>query len=292
MKDWDDYRFILALARQKSLRGAAKALGVNHSTVSRKLSWLNQSAGNDLFEKTPLGYQVTSLGQQWLKTAEEMEVLTLSAERKQRALTDTELSGKVSLSLSNPIAEYILPEAFNTFNQEFPNIELCIDATEAVVNLDRSEADVVVRSAQNPPDHLVGRRLFPYSVCYYANRDYFHGTSEDNFTWIGSESDPKHPQWIEQSPFPNKPVKTRTTGYHSRYLALCAGMGLARAACFMADQNPALMRLPGASPFPTMDFWVLTHPDLRDSPRIRAVMNYLTEAMRKKQSLIQGELPI
>lgn len=292
MKDWDDYRFILALARQKTLRGAAKALGVNHSTVSRKLSWLNQSAGKDLFEKTPLGYQVTPSGQQWLNTAESIEELTLSAERKLRALTDTTLSGKVSLSLSNPIAEYILPEAFTAYHQEFPNIELCIDATEAVVDLDRSEADVVVRSAKNPPEHLVGRRLFPYYVCYYADRDYFHTTSENDYTWVGSEKDAMYPQWVEQSPYPKAPVLTRTTGYHMRYLALCAGMGLARGACFMADQNPKLMRLPGATPFPTLDFWVLTHPDLRHSPRIRAVMAYLTEAMRAKQSLIQGKLPI
>lgn len=287
MKDWDTYRFILALERSKTLRGAAEQLGVNHSTVSRKLAWLNSCQSEPLFERHQKSYQITEYGRHWLETAEHIETLALSAERKQRARSQ-ELSGKVSLSVSPPIAQYMLGEALSTFSQHYPNIELTIDASEINVDLDRSEVDVVVRTTNDPPEHLVGRRLFPYAVCYYAQKDYFYRTPSENLNWIGTDTDPKHPDWVKGTPYPDAPVTVRTTGYQMRFLALATGMGLSRGACFMADGHPDLLRLPQSEPFLTMELWILTHPDLRDSPRIKAVMTYLVEAIEAKKALIQG----
>ena len=289
MDDWDNFRFILALERGKTVRGAAQLLGVNHSTVSRKLAWLNQSQGAVLFERTPSGYQISELGRRWLDTAEQIEALTLTADRKNRALASPALSGKVSLSASAPIAQFLLSDALPEFIRRYPKIELCLDATEQNVNLDRSEADIVVRSSNSPPEHLVGRRMFPYWVCYYATHEYFASTQPENFCWIGGAQDEQKPAWVAQSPYPNAPVTVRTTGYQMRFLALTSGMGLSRAACFMADGHPGLRRLPGAKPFEGMDLWVLTHPDLRHSPRIQALMTFLAQTLMDQKALIQGQ---
>ena len=291
MNDWDDYRFILALERSGSVRGAAELLGVNHSTVSRKLTWLNQRQGEPLFERTPKGYQITDSGRMWLKAAEDMEAIVLSSQRKYRGRQDAQLSGRVSLSVSIPIAQYLLADALPQFAQDYPGIELCIDASELNVDLDRSEADVVLRSTNSPPEHLVGRRLFPYGVSYYAHRDYLAQTNMEDYTWIGTEADDTFPPWLEQSPYPHAPVTTRTTGYHMRFLALTAKLGLSRGACFMADNHPELVRLPGAEVFTHLDFWILTHPDLRQSPRVRAVMDFLNQCMTEKKDLILGQRP-
>ena len=292
MKGWDDYQFILALARHKTVRGAAQTLGVNHSTVSRRLAWLNQSERQVLFERIQGGYQITEFGQNWLTAAEEMEAVILSADRKQRANQNSTLTGKVSISVSVPIAEFLLSNSLGEFRSAYPNIQLCIDATEVNVNLDRSEADVVLRSAVCPPEHLVGRRLIPYSVGFYGNREYMRNTLPQDYSWIGSQDEAETLEWIKDSPYPEAPLATSTTGYHMRYLALSAGMGLARAACFMADQNPKLVRLPNTDVFESLDLWVLTHPDLRASPRIRAVMGFLADTILNQRALIIGDNPI
>lgn len=292
MKDWDNYRLILALARKKTLRAAAEALNVNHATVSRKLAWLNQTHESPVFERKPVGYHITEYGKPLLYAAEEMESVVLSSERKHKALEPEEASGQVSISVSDPFIQFILSDNLAEFAKTYPKIELCIDASEQYVNLDRSEADVVVRSTNNPPEHLVGRRLFPYAVSYYAERKYFEETSPKDYCWIGRPEDSNTPDWILHTPFPQAPLTIRTTGYESRYLALLSGMGLSRAACFMADSTPELIRLPNATVFNALDLWVLTHPDLRHSPKIKVVMQYLIEAFSNKRALLMGEKPL
>lgn len=267
-------------------------LGVNHSTVSRKLAWLNEKHASPLFERNTKGYQISNFGRPWLKAAEEMEAIVLSSERRQRAQDNAELCGDVSLSVSIPIADYLLRDHLPHFNTLYPHINLCIDASELNVDLDKSEADVVIRSTNNPPEHLVGRRLFPYAVGYYGHKDYLNNTEMEDYTWIGTPQDKTFPEWVEVSPYPHAPVKVRTTGYHMRFLALTSKMGIARAACFMADCHPELTRLPNSETFMTLDFWVLTHPDLRYSPRVKAVMEFLIGALNDKKPLISGQCPL
>lgn len=297
MNDWDDYRFILALARYKTLRGAAKALHINHSTVSRKLAVLNSNKDKEVFLRGQDGYYVSKSGQALLKAAERMELLSLSAQRKFKAEEDKELSGEVSLSLSIPIAEYLLNDALAQFSKAYPNIRLSITATENSLDLDRSEADIVIRTAKQPPAHLVGKRLFPYAVSFYASKSYLEKTKKQDFVWIGAADDTRNaigidkqrPEWLQNSPYPNIPIHTRGSGYQMRYAALCAGMGLSRAACFMADQNPQLVKLPNSKTILSLDFWVLTHPDFKESPLIKTVMNYFIWALEKNRTLIMGQ---
>lgn len=290
MNDWDNYRFILSLARQHTLRGAAAELGVNHSTVSRKLAWINKHESNDVFRRSAQGYCITEYGQTLLDAALQMESLVLSARRKNKAHNEKSLTGEVSVALSLPIAQFILADALTDFKAHFPNIKLIIDASESNVDLDQSEAEIVLRSANQPPEHWVGKRLFPYAVGFYANSNYFKATNPDNYVWIGASSDNDTSQWLQQTPFANCPVNVIAGDYHMRYLALSNGMGLGRAACFMADQNPNLQRIQNTDVFFSLDFWVLTHPDLLKSAMIKAVMQYFIDAFESKRALIQGEL--
>lgn len=283
------YRLVLAVQRAKTLRGAAVQLGVNHSTVSRKLAWLNSTYSQLVFEKTPTGYRITDFGQHLVDAAEKIEAITLSAERMNRA-RNSSLAGRVRLSVSIPIMRYLLADHLSGFVQQYPNIELVLHASERVVDLDQSEADVVIRSSQSPPDHLVGRRLFPYAVCYYAHRDYLAATPPEKRCWIGQETDDQFPEWLTASPYPELPVVLRASGYEIRHQALLAGLGMARGACFMADQEPDLVRLSGTEPFPGLDFWVLTHPDLRTSPRIKVVMRFLAEVLIAQKTRILGDI--
>ncbi|WP_086934145.1 LysR family transcriptional regulator [Agarilytica rhodophyticola] len=287
MKEWDNYRIVLALHRAKTLRGAADELGVNHATISRRLVQINKFYGSPLFERIPGGYRETELGKELIASALKMEEIAFATERHRRA-NRPDLSGPIKLSIPPTIARYLIFDELLAFSRLHPKIELTLQVTNRQVNLDRSEADVVIRGSQSPPEHLVGRQLFTYSLCYYAAKDYLKNTSEDNYLWIGKENDPAYPEWTKDSPFPEVPVGIRIDDIIMRHDAAAAGLGLTRGACYMADQEPKLIRLPGATPRPAHLLWILTHPDLRNTPRIKILMQYLSEVLLSKQSLVDG----
>ncbi len=289
MSNWDDYRIILALERSRTLRSAAASLGLTHTTIARRLEAIQRSRGL-LFEKLPNGYQPTELGQAMVSLAKQMEELNFAGTRMQQAF-ETQHSGRVTLSIPEPVAHHLLLDDLLTFSEQYPNIELVVDTGSSFANLDRSEADVVLRGVPNPDDHLVGRRLFPTCVTYYAHRDYLASTPADKLRWIAPVSEGYWPGWLENSPYPDAPIAIQIDDITARHRALVKGLGLGRGACFMADPVPEVVRLTKEPPVAQQDFWVLTHPDLRETPRVRAVMEFVTEAMLRKRSLVLGEQP-
>lgn len=287
MTDWDDYRLILALSRSGTIRAAAALLGVTHSTVSRRLSVINQRHGGRIFERVKGGYQTTELGKRMVDAARRMEEIDLSADRQQRAI-ETELSGPVTLSLPDALAEHLLLGPIGEFCQRHPEIDLTIYSSYQFADLDRSEADIVVRGVDAPPDHYVGRRLFPYMLCHYCRADYLAETASEDLRWIVASYKGGGPEWIKASSFPDVPILLALDDIDLRHKAALSGLGMIRTACYIADPNPAFTRLPGAEPEPAQDFWVLTHPDLRDTPRIKALMRFIMAVMTDQKDLLQG----
>lgn len=284
---WDDYRLVLFLARFGTLRSAAGELGLTHTTVSRRLAVIERANGQ-LFEKGPGGYVPTALGSAMIDVAENMETLAFAGERSRLALSE-DVAGVVTLSLPEAIAQYLLLEDLLEFAQAYPSIELRVETSYRFVDLDRLEADVVVRGANEPPDHLVGRRMFPNQVAYYGDRDYLKATPRDELCWIAPGPETRSSDWLESSPYPDAPIAFTLDDITARHRALVKGMGLSRGACFMADPEPNLVRLSNDSPVPQQEIWVLTHPDLRQTPRIRVVMDFLAKAMKAKEPLVRGD---
>ncbi|RGP41183.1 hypothetical protein BPTFM16_01479 [Altererythrobacter insulae] len=289
MTEWDDYRIILALARTGTLRSSAVELGLTHTTVSRRLSEIERSRGR-LFDKHSRGYQPTLLGSALVDVAESMEKLTLAGARYQRAL-DEGLEGLVTLSLPEAIAQYLLLGDLLAFAELYPAIELRVETSYRFVDLDRSEADVVLRGANEPPEHLVGRRLFHNHVAFYADRDYLANTPKEQLRWIAPTPEARSANWLEDSPFPDAPVALAIDDITARHRALVQGLGMSRGACFMADPEPNLVRLSDDAPVPQQELWVLTHPDLRDTPRIKVVTDFIYRTMKAKEPLVIGQRP-
>lgn len=287
MKDWDNYRIILALKRAGTLRGAAEQLGVNHATISRRLALINKVYGSPIFERIAGGYRATPLGQELLGSASQIEQITFSADRLHRT-KEIGLSGPITLSLPPTIAQYLLLNELDEFTKLYPDIELSLHTSNRRVDLDRSEADVVIRGDNQPPEHLVGRPLFDYYLSYYANRHYLEHTPRAELRWIAKLNDTVQDQWIKNSPFPEVEIGIRIDDIIMRHQSAVAGFGLTRGACYMAEQEPELVRLPGAKPEPAQQLWVLTHPDLRNTPRIKVLMQFLCDAISAKRPLITG----
>ena len=282
---WDDYRLVLTLHRHETLRATAHALGVNHSTISRRLANLEQG----LFDKVASGYRITTRGQAIVEAAEHMEAASLKADRRARAGAQF-VSGQVTLSIPDAFGQYLLLDDFARFRLQYPDIHLVIKSSYNFANLDRSEADIVVRATKTPPEHLVGRRLVPFYVAHYCSIDYLEKTAPQDRIWIASRKTDVTPESVLRSPFPNAPIGIVIEDATMRHRMAEAGYGMTSGACYMDDRNSALMRVPCTAPQPLQDIWVLTHPDLHKTPRIKLVMKFLIDAIMAKQDLIEGRL--
>ncbi len=287
--DWNDYQLILAVSREQSIRGAARQLGVSHATVSRRLAYLNSGREGPFLQKSPSGLWPTKAGQAVVDAAEKMEDLTAEARRRQRA-AGKQLCGPLTISMGALVYQYVLFDEVGRFAEQHPDIELTIDGTDALVDLDRAEADIVLRASATPPEHWVGRQLFPWAMSFYAHKDYLAKTAHRDLKWIAPpDGIARWGNWLEQSPYPNVEIGLTISDIVGRYVAIQRGIGMGRAACFMADQDPDLVRLPGAPVVEAEPFWLLVHPDFAKTERAKAALKFFAEAMQKRKALIQGE---
>ncbi len=289
MKNWNDYQIILAIARKKTLRKAAEELNVNHATLSRRLDLLNHQFNAVVFERTAKGYLLTELGQTLFAAAEKIENTDLAATRAKQSL-GTDLAGKITLSLPPTIGQFLLGDSLYQFTQLYPQIELTIRNTFEIESLDKLEADIVIRGQNHPEEHLVGRRLIPYSLCFYANKEYLLNTPRQDLRWIGKPEDSEFPSWTHESAYKDVPVGLRINDVLGRHQAAVAGFGLTRGACYIADQEASLVRLESAQPVPFQQIWILMHPDSRNTPRIKRLMDFISEYILKQRDLLEGNL--
>lgn len=288
MDNWDDYRLILALHRGKTLRNAAQQLELNHSTVSRRLASLNQKFGSDVFDFTQKGYVITSSGKTLLASAEKIEQLTINDNRLKK-VHQTDLSGDINLSIPPAIGQFLLLEELYQFQKQYPQINLNMQTSYQLANLDKSEADIVIRVSNQPSEHLVGHRLFPIALSYYASQQYLINKKEKSFQWITNIPSAGKPTWIDNSPYPNAKIVMRIEDLVLRHYAAAQGQGMIMGACYIAESIDGLQRIEPNRVFPHQDIWVLTHPDLRNVPRIKRLMEFLTQALRAKEKLITGQ---
>ncbi|MFB9373316.1 LysR family transcriptional regulator [Algimonas porphyrae] len=282
MRDWDDHRLVLTLHRQGTLRASGDALGVTHTTIARRLAAIEAKEPTPLFTRLGRAYQATEYGLERVAVAKQMEALDHAATRLQRRSGDT-LSGPLSLSIPQAVLQYLLLRDIGDFAQRYPHIELTIVGTDQLADLDRGDADVVIRGQANPPGHLVGRKICDVTTHHYAHRDYLDTTRPEDRKWIAAD---KQSDWIADSPFPDCPVGIIMPDIQSRFLALASGQGLSRAACFMAEPHPDLVRLDSRPGMPLYGLWVLTHPDLKASPKVKALMRAMTDALSRQKALI------
>lgn len=278
MENWDDYRLLLAVQQSNSIRAAGERLGVNHSTVSRRMQSINQSHPFKVFETTASGIEITKYGAVLLQTAHKMQDL-MADQARTLASQDFSQGGAVSLSLPPAILQFLLLDDLALFQQQHPDIRLTVFTSYDFANLDSGEADVVIRVSNDPGDELVGHRVFPIQVGYFASREYLANTPPEQRVWItGANSD-----WVNSTPFAELPVRYQVEDLVTRHTMAAKGLGMIRGACYIAEQYPELV--PVTDEFtPFQDLWVLTHPKLRDITRIKTVMQFLVEVIRKKLS--------
>jgi len=289
--DWDDIRYFLAVARKGSIRGGSALLDVNHSTVSRRINSFEQKLDVRLFDRLPTGYTLTPAGEDMLSSAVRIEEEVNTLDRKVLG-RDVELTGQIRITMPAPIVNLITP-GLVAFTQTYPSIELETLVSYEEFNLSKREADIALRITDNPPDHLVGRKILKYAKSVYGSKSYlkdYMATKDTGLlNWIGwnSATDDK---WIQKSDFPNIEIYHQLSDVMSQLAAIKAGMGIAILPCFLGDVELDLQRVPPAKAIPAWDIWLLTHKDLRGTARIKTFMSFMTEAIRQHEDLLMGNV--
>lgn len=294
--EWDDLRYVLAIARCGGLGAAAKSLGVNHSSVYRRLAALEQRLSVRLFERNRGGYQLTAQGETLADSAKRIEAEALSAERQVRG-ADLKLSGTIRISTSEMIGFYLLPSLLRELGTLYPDVDIELSVDNRLVDLARRDADVVVRATHRPPEHLVGRRISKMASCGYAHQAYLDRVGRNRglaeYEWLGfDETLARVPQarWLQER-FPQGRFRYRFDMIEALHQYARAGVGAAFMPCFVGDREPDLERLTPAETFGDYGVWVLTHPDLRRSARIRAFMQDIGSMIAAQEALLLGRRP-
>lgn len=183
---WDDLRYVLAVAREGTLSRAAARLGVNHSTVSRRLSALSEQLGVRLFERLPEGYVPTPAGEDVVRVAARLEDDVLSLEGRVLG-RDAELRGGLVVTTTDALARRLIPEV-GEFVQRYPKIDLELSVDYGLMNLGKREADVAVRLTNAPPEHLVGRKVARMEFALFASKSLLDRRGRDapldSFPWV------------------------------------------------------------------------------------------------------------
>ncbi|MBL4906803.1 MAG: LysR family transcriptional regulator [Sneathiella sp.] len=295
--DWDDVRFFLTLARLGSVRAAGAELGVSHSTVARRIDQFEQKMGVRLFDRTPSGYVVTAAGEDMLGSAAQMEIEMSGLERRLLG-QDTRLEGQISVTFPDSLTSDILMPDIVSFNRQYPDIDLELVLSYRVFDLSKREADIALRSLRcdsSPPPHLIGRKLTSVHYAHYASKAYLkeHDFQGDTPTasWIRWDDSGRFPKWIQDSLLPEMPGKNNLANGMMQLQAAKAGLGVASLPCFAADREQDLVRLPGSINTPHFDMWILSHPDLRETTRLRLFRDHITKAILQKAPLYEGRQP-
>jgi DNA-binding transcriptional LysR family regulator len=282
---WDDLRYLLAIARAGSLAGAARTLGVNHSTVFRRLNALEAALGVRLFERLPEGYAPTTEGEAIRRHAEQAEAAVHALERTV-AGADYRLSGRVRLTTPADLAIDFVAPLLPGFRAAHPGIEVEIAVSDSDFDLARREADLALRATARPPEFLVGRKVADLNWWFMASPAYLSGRGRPDgpqglsaHDLIGASEGFRRVRafdWLERTC--GDRIVARTD--HLPSMAAMAGSGLGIALLPSDLHRPDLERLFLADTGSPAQLWLLTHPDLRRVARIRAFSDFLFESLR------------
>lgn len=290
MLAWDDFRLVKAIAERRSLAGAADILGVNASTVFRRLGALEDRLGARLFERGRAGYGLTPAGEEMAGIADRMSDDIVSFERRVSG-QDLAPQGELRITCNDTLLIHGLTDIFASFRRAYPDITLDVVVGNAVLNLSKRDADIALRVTSSPPETLVGRRLAGiYWAVYGAEPLEPVSTIEelDALPWIGP-GDLLAPlqRWLRDVVGEHKLV-LRLNTVLGMAEAIDAGIGVGPLPCYIAKSYPKLVRLydpPGQQP---PGLWILTHPDLRSSARVRAFMDHAAAELVRRRPCFEG----
>jgi DNA-binding transcriptional LysR family regulator len=280
--NWDNLRYVLAVAKEGTVSAAARGLGVNHATVLRRVAAFERDHGGAVFERTATGYRVLPARARVIEAAREVENGVLSVERLMHGAV-APLRGVVRVSSTDSFCQVLLPPLVARLHAESTELQVNLLSANVHVDFARMQADISVRPALALPDDMTGESRA--KLVFQAYR-----TPDAPDCWLsltGPLARSAPAQWMETQVPPDR----ITTGSDSflvlRELALL-GLGIAILPIFIGENTPGLVRNTDVMPTLSVPIWVGTHSDLRDVPRIRIVRERILSYLADRIHMLEG----
>jgi DNA-binding transcriptional LysR family regulator len=286
---WDDLRVVLAICREGSLSGAAKVLGTSHSTVFRQINAIEKKLSTRFFKRLSHGYEMTEAGETVLKRAASIEDDILELERELRG-KDLRLRGNIRLTAPEGITSYLLIRHIASFYQKHPDIQVELIVSSDDLQLSRHEADIAVRTTKKPPPYCIGKKVCGFNIAVYASEAYLEKVQQLDFPEYdylqvdnGVDWFPP-PYWTSNSP---PKIVFKCSSIISVTRAANEGIGAAILPCVIGEKEPLLKRV--APPFESAtELWILAHADLRQTTRVKVLMEHLYECLSEEKRIMEG----
>lgn len=294
--NWSTLNDFLTVAECGTLSAAARRLGVSQPTLTRRMAALEDSLGVELFRRSPRGLRLTGTGEALLGPARQMEAGAQAVELVARG-RDRGLSGLVRLTATEGLAVDWLPRELADFHRLHPSIDVEVIARNTALNLLRREADIAIRLGRPRQLELVARRVGELLLGLYASRSYLEERGEpQSVADLGAHTAVSFDEaemytgaagWLEQN-IGDAHVAYRANTLSAQRAAIRAGFGIGAQSCFIAADDPELVRvLPKLAI--RLEIWLVTHPGLRRSARIRALYDFLAERLAAARPILVGE---
>lgn len=297
MFDWNDLRHLIAVARCGSTLAAAKRLGVNQSTVHRRLVELERRVGLSLVKRQPAGYRLSELGEALIDDALAVESAVDRLERRISSLK-LDLKGTIRLTCPEPIVPRIAASGLlDRFHQRYPGLTVEFVTSDRYLDLAKGEADVALRSGEPVDEQLVGRKICESVWAIYASRSYVqqHGRPQGigdlaGHALIGFDGimqNHRVAKWLPTA-VPQARIVSRSSSMLGAVASVKAGVGIAPLPTALGDAEETLVQVLPPVPELTRSWYLLTAPDLRRTPRIAAFVDAILDDVAALRTALIG----
>jgi DNA-binding transcriptional LysR family regulator len=291
--EWSDLSVVLAICRAGSLSGAARTLSVNHSTIFRRINAIEEKTGVRFFERLPEGYAMTDAGRTAMRYAERIEAEVHALGREVLG-QDMRLEGKITVTAMEGLAAQMGPRLMAGFCRRHPDVAIEMVGSVAALDLGRRQADIAIRATRKPPDTSLGKKICDFRFAVFSSPQYLEGKADvpladHDWSFISGSMD-----WLVPLVWKKKAQGEARTIFSSSLSmavlnAAAEGMGVTLMPCYLGDSDKRLVRASETIEPLTLELWLLTHPDLRHTARVKALMAYLYDALKQESDLFEGK---
>lgn len=284
--DWDDVRVFVALVRQGSLSRAGRELGVEHSTVVRRIDSLETALGLRLFERMARGWRLTAEGEQLFARAEQMEESANAFLRE--ASEGAALTGSVRVSALPAFATAFLTPRLAAREKEWAPITLELVAETRVASLTRREADLAVRMGRPQDPGLATRPLGTVRYGLFASRRYIDTCDPGEWRFLGFDEslrDAPEQQWLDKFAGA-RGYAFMSNSSLSLYEAAVHHLGVAVLPCFLAARGADLVAIDMEDEPPARPLWLVVHPEVRRSARVKLIADLVADIVLSSEAIL------
>ncbi len=295
--EWSDLRYLLAVHRKGSLAAAAKELGVTKATMSRRLAALEEAIGAQLLERKPSGMTLTAAGREAVAAAEEIDRAASSLRDRVASASGTSARGTVRLTAPQFLAARFFIPALPELKQRYPELDVDLVGTNQVLNLAQGEADLGIRNVRPTQASLTAKKVVDLGGYVYGSALYLERkgtpatrdlTGHDVLVYQGLGGMPGF-EWMRDEAHGGT-IAFRANEPDALLSAATAGLGLAAVPCVLGDAQPALRRVEALG-YGRCDLYLIVPEQLRRTPRVRAVADFVCEVLVRNRAVIDPSPP-